>query len=198
MRSVLAMLLAAMAMLFGCADGEIGVGPRGPAGPKGNPGPPGPPGSSISSMYSSGARIKATVGTTPDGAAMFVGWYDSERQEECNFFLTTRDGMKRCVPDSSAALAYESGYFADSACSIPAAPYLHCGIARYVFVLIADQCDSYRLLIHDAAPMDEDAPIYARTQGGCTTTNRVHNSDYYSAGAEIAPDRFQSMTVSTR
>ncbi len=53
------------------------------------------------------------MGVTPDGAKMFLGWFDAERQENCSFRLAS-DGKVRCLPDGPRVVkvAYE-----DPSCS---------------------------------------------------------------------------------
>jgi hypothetical protein len=64
----------------------------------------------------SGSRLRAKYVTSADGARQFVGWYDSQRQEDCRFDVA-EDGETRCMP-IAAQLGSQlsvSGY-ADSAC----------------------------------------------------------------------------------
>ena len=71
-------------------------GPQGVAGPVGPAGPQGTPGSA----NVSGDRIKARYFETDGRAREFLGWYDSERDENCEFLEV--DGDVRCVPTSMA------------------------------------------------------------------------------------------------
>lgn len=48
-------------------------------------------------LYESGTRIRARVGTTPDGAKMFLGWYDTELDINCRF-RTLVGPIPRCYP----------------------------------------------------------------------------------------------------
>src|SRR5690606_29553767 len=85
-------------------------------------------------------RIKMRVLSTPDGAKVFHGWFDSQRNEDCTF-QRAADDMTRCLPSS---VAYDYGtYYADAACTIPVAlwQYAGCSPPPYVAVYSASaQC----------------------------------------------------------
>jgi hypothetical protein len=62
----------------------------------------------------SGTRLKAKRLVTADGASSFVGWYDSQRNEDCGFGPAP-DGATRCLPQT-----YVTAFlYADSGCSEP-------------------------------------------------------------------------------
>jgi len=62
----------------------------------------------------SGSRLKARYYVGEDGSRQFVGWYDSQRKEECSF-LSAGDGETRCLP----AGAYPIGVYSDANCTTP-------------------------------------------------------------------------------
>lgn len=63
------------------APGELGQpGPAGAPGPAGPAGPPGAP-----PVTASGSRLKARFLQGMDGSREHIGWFDSERGEECTF-----------------------------------------------------------------------------------------------------------------
>ena len=64
-------------------------------------------------LYQSGSRIKARMLTTVDGAKSFLGWRDTQRNENCTFRLAA-DGKYRCLP---ATFAGEIGWYLDAACT---------------------------------------------------------------------------------
>lgn len=64
-----------------------------------------------------GSRLKARYLLAEDGSRQFLGWYDSQRQENCAF-TQAPDDIVRCMPFVAAAVAHPfSQAFADSACT---------------------------------------------------------------------------------
>lgn len=57
-------------------------------------------------VISSGSRLKARLGRTPDGAQIFLGWFDTQRQENCDFAIDMAAGIQRCFPDSRYHLTW--------------------------------------------------------------------------------------------
>ncbi len=74
-----------------------------------------PPAASVppghAAAQKSGARLRARYIAGADGSRQFVGWWDSERKEECAF-AKAEDGTLRCLPTS-----YPTTYFADASCT---------------------------------------------------------------------------------
>jgi len=64
-------------------------------------------------LYRSGQRLRAVVGHTPGGARTFLGWYDSQNEQRCDF-LPTADGERRCLPRGGETTAF---YFGDPECT---------------------------------------------------------------------------------
>jgi hypothetical protein len=62
----------------------------------------------------SGSRLKAKRLVGDDGSKQFVGWYDTSLKVDCQYALM-QDGLKHCVPLTSASLAL----FSDAACTVP-------------------------------------------------------------------------------
>jgi hypothetical protein len=76
-------------------------------------GVPGANGATGDGIYKSGTRIKVKVLRSGDGAQVFAGLFDSQRQEDCVVRETTT-GM-RCLPIGIATLS--TIYFTDETCS---------------------------------------------------------------------------------
>ncbi|HEY1813062.1 MAG TPA: hypothetical protein VGG74_12015 [Kofleriaceae bacterium] len=101
-------LVALMIVLAGCGTPSSGGdGADGGASSGGG-------GSDQLGGYQSGTRIKMRELTTPDGARQFEGWYDTQLDVDCAFFVST-DGVTRCLP----AAGGEPVYF-DAACTMHA------------------------------------------------------------------------------
>lgn len=63
----------------------------------------------------SGTRLRARRIVAEDGATQFVGWRDTQRDEDCAF-REAADGKLRCVPDLPVVATTT---FSDAACSAP-------------------------------------------------------------------------------
>lgn len=97
----------------------------------------------------SGLRLQRRMLVTPDGARQFVGWYDSELDENCSF-RKMADGKQYCMPIDGMHVAELSSPFsavisASDDCSNPVklwAPTSACGdvVPRYVLHEAADNC----------------------------------------------------------
>lgn len=111
----------------------------------------------------SGSRLKARRRIAADGAREFVGWYDSQRNEECAF-TNAADGAERCLPSDPALV-----------------------VPRDNEVAFADAACTQRLVALDA---DCQAPTYARTE---TTTGAICSSTaltaraIYQVGSPVGP-----------
>jgi hypothetical protein len=68
----------------------------------------------------SGSRLKRRVLNTGDGARQFIGWFDTERGENCTF-RKVEWNVDRCIPDEHVveAQSVREGvlFFSDSACT---------------------------------------------------------------------------------
>lgn len=85
----------------------------------------------LPSAIQPGTRLQAKIGATPDGARIFLGWYDSERDIDCEFSDTT-EGY-RCLPldngpetppgpvtwNAKYPTVQPMDFYADTACTAP-------------------------------------------------------------------------------
>ena len=131
------------------------------------------------SQYLSGSRIRMIVGTTSDGAKMFLGWYDSALQRKCRFMRFSNFGSFRCYP---LTVAYSSYLYADEQCSI--------NVATTDYDMGLAQCGQSQAI-----------PEYAYNgvecgDGRIFLINRVHHSwypldggfEYSDGGSLVSPD----------
>jgi hypothetical protein len=143
----------------------------------------------------SGTRIKMKVLNTPDGAKVFQGSYDSQRNEDCAFQVAS-DGVTRCVPTS---IARSDGFFADAACTVPIGlSFPGCALPTYVAVpssastCFAAPTPGPRIYARGATH-----PTYYRKSGTTClgpNTTPVDTFFYGITGAEIPPTSFQMAT----
>jgi hypothetical protein len=120
-----------VSVLAGCS-GKGPIGDRGPAGPRGFDGPAGPPGErgpqgevgpagtcsceTTDSPFRNGTRLRARVLRSPDGAAQFLGWLDTDFGVACDVKEWGSPGKFRCVPTNYAS---SIDLFSDASCTTP-------------------------------------------------------------------------------
>jgi hypothetical protein len=174
-------------------------GPTGPAGPPGQdgvPGPPGPPGaagdggdgSAEPTDAVSGARLQARVWVAEDGAREFLGWFDTERHEACDFQYAG-DGLVRCLPQNAATII---GYFADAACTEPLAQSLCAATYADTFT---HTCPEGRRLFALGDPFDGQT-AYVPIGPQCVPSTPPGGLLYH-VGAEVSPASFVAASVQT-
>jgi hypothetical protein len=143
-------------------------------------------------LYRSGTRIKMRMATTPDGAKIFQGNYDSQRGEDCSFRFAA-DGVMRCLPE---AALLRSDFFEDSDCTVPIALSSSCAPApRYVSAPIAASCPFQAGgAIFDAVPASSS--LFIKSGTTCAASGPVPgNATYRASGSEISPSVFQTATL---
>lgn len=105
------------------ATGAAGAaGATGPIGPTGAQGPGG-------GFTVSGQRLKVRYLAGQDGSQQFLGWFDSQRNEQCYFADALSTGQYRCIPNYANA---GIPAFKDAACTQPVAQF---GSLLYAFDL---------------------------------------------------------------
>lgn len=166
----------------------------------------GDPGGSIAPVtFTSGTRIKArtttTTMSTADGAryafTQFVGWFDSQRNEECAPAVAS-DGITRCLPVASAI---NDTFFDDAACTIPlaiaSAPGCFTTPRQYVTQpLAAPACTNAGARVFAAGATHPT--YYSKSGTTCTGPSTLPGYTWYAAsGSELAPTLFAAMTMTT-
>jgi hypothetical protein len=147
--------------------------------------------------YTSGTRIRRRMGTTPDGAKMFLGWRDIMRNEDCNFLAST-DGVSRCLPAYYTTL-FSFSHFSDSRCSIGlvsgAAVCTIPPALRYVLKLEPTTCSGYGYAVLPITGT-HSGTVYQGSPASCVAVTTPSPSTFYTLGPAISPSAFQSMTES--
>lgn len=143
----------------------------------------------------SGTRIKMKVLNSPDGAKVFQGNYDSQRNEECAFQVAS-DGMTRCLP-VGASVTY-GVYFADANCTVPAGfAYPGCNtVPTYVTASPPATCPFSPTT--GMAVYARGAVItshYTKSGATCTLNGPLAGYTFYTSGALIPVSDFQSATI---
>lgn len=143
--------------------------------------------------WTSGARLRARVTRTADGARQFVGWHDRERGADCGF-VTLSDGRLRCAPGALALHAY-----ADAACTQEVGVVFGCDEATHVRVeQTSDPC-TVRYAIHPLGEVVDESPttiFYRAADGTCIVGGELPDGVTFSAiGAEEAPASFVAADI---
>jgi hypothetical protein len=131
----------------------------------------------------SGSRLKARRYVATDGATQFVGWWDSERKENCGFARAT-DSKLRCLPVAVAA-----SYFSDPGCTKPAA--LACEPPKYMGKAEASTLcgGETRTRIYLTGPSSGQA-YYMGTPANCFAGSTLEGIYAYGVGAEVPASEF--------
>jgi hypothetical protein len=137
----------------------------------------------------SGSRLKARRYVATDGATQFVGWWDSERKENCGFARAT-DSKLRCLPVAVAA-----SYFSDPGCTKPAA--LACEPPKYMGKAEASTLcgGETRTRIYESGPSTGQA-YYIGTPTNCFAGSPLDGINAYGVGSEVPASEFVSAAES--
>jgi hypothetical protein len=134
----------------------------------------------------SGTRLRARF-TTGGGARELVGFFDTERNEECTF-QRADDGRMRCLPSS---FSYgEVGMFSDAACQTPlAVPQGACtGDATYAVSSVYESgCTNTARARSVRKVVGQATASYVSTGGGCTAQAGFTPSARFVALGEVIP-----------
>ena len=147
-------------------------------------------------VNTSGTRIKMRVGTTPDGAKAFLGWYDTMRGDDCTF-LVASDGQRRCLPGTSV---FVGSFFADNGCTQPLAYVSLSGCSSAPAAKYASRFDTSCttggsvIRLYPVTGM-HTGTAYLGSPGNCIVTN-PGSFTLYAIGAEIPATAFQPVTES--
>ncbi len=119
----------------------------------------------------SGTRLRARYHVGDDGSKQFVGWRDTERDEDCSF-QTAEDGKLRCLPSTGGSVQY----FSDSGCSevvalVPATEACpEPGVAGYLGETSADCGAGRRKALFKVGSESDPKALYAYAGDGCVET----------------------------
>lgn len=169
-------------------------------------------------LYESGSRIRARVGMTPDGAKMFLGWYDTELGINCRF--RKLDGpVARCYP-LVGEVALFNNLFLDSSCTKPIGYFgdqlFNCGIPMPKYATGSSaflnpdysydnpdfKCtEPMTVEVYEVDAQIESTTVYYKpSQGGEPVCSKfpesIDPSGLYSLGSLISLEEFQSMEES--
>lgn len=148
----------------------------------------------------SGSRLKRRIRTTDDGSQQFVGWFDTERGENCSF-RKVEWNAERCIPDENVIEAIDyrdtTVYYTDQSCTIPV---VHLGppstsdcwqgiVSKYVILDDRMSCKETNFEIYQAGKRlasddsDETIQVYGRDDGYCVEAGTTNANEYASLSA---------------
>jgi hypothetical protein len=134
----------------------------------------------------SGSRLKARYYVGDDGSKQFVGWYDSQRKENCGFMMAG-DGVLRCLPTMFAAAG---SYFSDSACTSPlfATATASCVNPGATYGYKLDSCSYTVVQLTKVTP----ANVYIGSGTTCTAIASTSTASLtFFTGTEVAASSFE-------
>ncbi|MEP7052560.1 MAG: hypothetical protein ABJB12_19490 [Pseudomonadota bacterium] len=140
------------------------------------------------------ARLAASVRIASDGSREVTAFYDLSRKTECNP-LEVRSAAWSCVPDARAYIEY---FFADAACTVPAA--FHPGYAQQVCGFTPD-------IVQNTSPnftstyfevgAKLDAAVHNDNGAACPVYNAPASlfASFYSVGAPVQTSAFAPFSL---
>lgn len=144
----------------------------------------------------SGTRLKARTLNGEDGSRQTViGWFDSQRNENCSF-SPAADGSMRCMPATSVSAT--GSYFVDAACTEELVVVLvaQCtGIPKYATRYVSQSDCLYGSSIYPVGAEYVGTALYVKNGTTCTaTTTSPAQLRYFRLGAEVTAASFVRAT----
>jgi hypothetical protein len=144
--------------------------------------------------YTSGTRIRRRMGTTPDGAKMFLGWRDTMRNEDCAF-SSAADGALRCIP---VGYAFFVNYYSDAQCTkdLPVALCPGAPARGYAIKSVLGCGGPPTSTVFPITGIHSGPVYYGTGPASCAMTTAPATYTLFTVGPAIAPTMFQTMTES--
>ncbi len=150
----------------------------------------------VSLMFEAGSRLRPRWLNTADGAKRFLSWFDTQRNQPCDW-ANTQDGEVRCLPPVE-----DVSVFLDAACMQPALlTNASCteGILRVLAAADPSQTLSEFYQVGAEVPVPSGGlGIYSRSGTDCLPSSVAPPTRVYAAGQAIASTSFVSSTLSVR
>jgi hypothetical protein len=135
--------------------------------------------------FQSGTRLRARFVAGETSGKQFLGWYDTERGENCTFALAS-DGKQHCMPNGIGI----SNYYSDSDCTQPvvASSSADC-VTGKLYGSTSENCGTQR--VYELTEIAAPAALYIGSQ--CLSATPVGPRTYYTA-VELPPSSFVGAT----
>ena len=145
----------------------------------------------------SGSRLRAKYTTSGD-ARQLVGFFDTERQEDCTF-RQAEAGHVRCLPADLIVSSGFNGTYSDPGCEVGTvgAPVTGCASPAYVLITQYDTttCATGPFEIHKVLPAS--ALLYALAADGSCGVTAPSTTSVLKLGSKIAWSSFAEGTVTS-
>lgn len=177
----LAFLLTPALATFGC---QAGITPD-PADGSGPSSSGGTSGAEQHQGFEQGSRLKVKALVGADGSEQRVGFWDSQRNEDC-VYQHAADGTARCMP--IAATTANGLFYSDQACSVPLAMGA-CATPtnEYASLAAADACGGPPVVHIYQRGIQVTGQVYEKA-GQCIGV--MPSSPVFALGDEIDPSVF--------
>lgn len=150
----------------------------------------------VSVMFEAGARLRPRWLNTADGAKRFLSWFDTLRNQPCDW-SNTEDGVVRCVPP-----AEDVSIFLDAACTQPA--LLTNASCTQGLLRVSPGSDPAQQLAEfyqvgaEVPVPSEGLGVYSRSGTDCVPLSVAQPARVYAAGTAISSTDFVSSTLNVR
>lgn len=137
--------------------------------------------------YENGTRLRARVAVGEDGSRQFLGWRDTERDENCSF-AEASDGTTRCMPAAPPTI-----YYSDSACAVPVMAHTASACELPLPDYARDTkatCNGVGQLRERLGPIVIPATVYFANGSNCLATPITANTTYYILSGPLEDDLF--------
>lgn len=144
--------------------------------------------------YVSGQRLRARYAVTTEGNREFLGWYDTERKEDCAVG-TAPDGKLRCLPEMSRLAL--TPRFIDDQCQEPVTLHVHSSEskeceAKYLLSPPASSCEGGTTL-RERGAATEPPPLHHQSGASCSPDVGRFEA-YYELGPDVLPSAFAEVS----
>lgn len=141
----------------------------------------------------SGSRLRAKRLQGSDGSKQFVGWFDSERGEDCSVNRTT-DGQLRCTP---AYKLVTDNLYEDASCTqriTVAEDSAECPDSHRYVVRREPDCSGSQVEYFEVGEKLATKLVYGKLTTACIEYKVSETGNAYRVGAPIPSESFVELT----
>ena len=149
----------------------------------------------------SGSRLRVRYFAGADGSREFIGFFDSQRNENCAFTWGSdraADATIRCLPNEWIS-SINDNYFQDSLCTQPlrlavASEGTNCPPPAYAETRTSNQCPTL-IDLYDVGPQFQGSVYYYINGLGCRTQTFPAGYVTYTVGNEVPSSAFVAASI---
>jgi hypothetical protein len=144
----------------------------------------------------SGSRLKGRWQVGADGSRQFIGWYDSERKEECQYMLAS-DGKMRCLPMASAhTIQPSASSYQDAECTKLGVMNPPCNPRYFAINKTSELCGKTAVQIYNVgASFQVAGTMYQKAGGQCVKFPVTGAATISVLGDEVPASAFVAADV---